>query len=188
MINELRADARAWAIGRSWLVRFPLLIFLAYTFLRHLGDSSYGSIFSGIDLLIHELGHVIFGFTGNFFGILGGTVTQLAAPVGAGVVFLRQRDYFGISVAGAWLSYNLFEIAFYIADAQEMDLPLLSPFSGEPIHDWNYLLGKLGLLQADDALAGFTRLIAFLIGAMSLALGVWLCAIMFRSMVRKLRE
>jgi hypothetical protein len=188
MIHELRDDARVWASGRSWLVRLPLLIFLAYAFVRYLRDPSYGSIFSAIDLMIHELGHVIFSFTGNFFGILGGTVTQLAAPVGAGIVFLRQRDYFGISVAGAWLSYNLFEIAFYVADAQEMDLPLLSVYSGEPIHDWNYLLGKLGLLQADNALAGFTRLIAFLIGAMSLALGGWLCAIMFRSKVRKLRE
>jgi hypothetical protein len=44
---------------------------------------------------------------------------------------------------------NCGHIAYYVADARAMALPLVG--GGE--HDWNYLLGELGLLQRDQAIA-----------------------------------
>ena len=63
-IRRTRDDAMAWATGRRWAPRALLLAYLTYAGCRHLTDSEYGSIFSGITLAIHELGHVLFGFLG----------------------------------------------------------------------------------------------------------------------------
>ena len=84
-----------------------------------------------------------------------------------------QRDWFGVSVALAWLSFSLFNLATYVGDARDQYLPLLG-FSEEPIHDWNYLLGKLGLLEADHALAFLMRVLAFACWVAALAFGGWI--------------
>ncbi len=112
-----------------------------------------------------------------------GSLTQCAAPVAAGVVFFRQRDDFGISVALAWLATNLWGVAVYAADARAMQLHLVSPgmgmapaSEGSITHDWNHLLGLLGWLEYDTAIAACLRVAAY--GTMGLALvtGGWLLA------------
>src|SRR5687768_13687541 len=180
--STVKDDAEEWATGRSWLFRVPLLALLVYFVIQHLRDSLYGSwLFGGITLAIHEMGHPLFGFLGQFMSIAGGTILQLIAPTAAGLVLARQRDYFGVAVTGFWLSFSLFNVATYMSDAQEMELPLVSLGAGDPIHDWNFMLTKVGLLAHDGALAGVTRFLAFLVAAASLALGAWLCLIMYRT-------
>ena len=76
---------------------------------------------------------------------------------------------------------NLFSVAVYMADARKMALPLVTPFGGEEIiHDWNYLLGKLGLLNSDTVLGGFVRVSAILNMVIGLAFGAWLILKMFK--------
>jgi hypothetical protein len=41
-------------------------------------------------------------------------------------------------------------------------------------HDWNYLLGKAGLLFQDQTLARLDRFVGVMVLAASLALGIWL--------------
>jgi hypothetical protein len=68
-----------------------------------------------------------------------------------------------------------------MADARKMALPLVTPFGGEEIiHDWNYLLGKLGLLHLDTVLGGFVRVFAVLNMVIGLAFGAWLILKMFK--------
>lgn len=168
------ADAAEWCRGRSWIWRAPLLLYLAYVGIRHLGDSSYGSLFAGITFGIHELGHLLLSGAGRFLAIAGGSLAQIAAPAAAGLLLLRQRDYFGVSVAGAWLAFSLYNLATYIGDARRQELPLLG-FTEDPVHDWNALLSMLGILTWDSELAFLTRVAAFVVWAASLAFGVWLC-------------
>ena len=175
-----RDDAVAWAAGRLWWPRALLLAYLAYAGWRHHAESEYGSIFSGLTLAIHELGHVLFGFLGEWLGIAGGSITQLAAPAAVALMFLRQRDYFGVAVGGAWLSISLSNLAVYVADARAEALPLYSLGGGDPVHDWNYLLGSLHLLPQDAAIAGAVRTAALGSLALSVLLGAWLCAVMAR--------
>jgi hypothetical protein len=55
-----------------------------------------------------------------------------------------------------WLAENFMDIAPYINDARALDLMLLGGVTGKDVadyHDWEYLLGKLGLLRMDHALA-----------------------------------
>ncbi|HUF18423.1 MAG TPA: hypothetical protein VMS12_10310 [Thermoanaerobaculia bacterium] len=180
--QSLRADIEDWTRGRWWAVRLPLLLYLAWGLRAHLKDPYYGTLlFSGVTLAIHEIGHVIFGFAPMFFAIAGGTFLQLAAPVATSAIFIRQRDYFGVTVAGFWLSYSLFNVATYAEDAKFRDLPLVSLGSGEIIHDWNYMLTSLGMLESHLAVASFVRFLAGTIGFASLAAGVWLCWRMFRA-------
>jgi hypothetical protein len=178
--RDLRDDASDWCVGRSWPPRALLLAFLAYTGVRHLADPEYASIFSGLTLAIHELGHVVFQVFGEWMMVAGGSLAQLAAPVAAAAVLKRQRDYFGVAVCGAWLSYSLCGLATYVADARAQELPLVG-LSDDPEHDWHYLLGRAGMLSWDTRLAGLTRLAAFVTLAASLWLGVWLCVRMARA-------
>ena len=175
-----RDDARAWAGGRLWWPRALLLLYLVYAGFRHWADPDYASIFSGITLAIHELGHVLFGFLGEWLGVAGGSIVQLAAPVAAALILLRQRDYFGVAVGGAWLSMSLSNLAVYIADARAEELPLVSLGGGDVVHDWNYLLGSVHLLAHDTDIAGLVRLAAFACLALSVWLGAWVCLVMRR--------
>ena len=92
-------EAREWARGRMWIPRALLLLVCAWIFYRHLQDPMYGGIVKGLNLAIHEIGHVLFGFVGEFIGIAGGTILQLAAPIIAAWLFYRQRDFFAIAIA-----------------------------------------------------------------------------------------
>lgn len=181
-LSERWADAAAWAgEGRTWPLRAALLAVLAWLGWRHLTDPDYGSIFSGITLGVHELGHLVLSPLGHWLGTAGGSLMQVLAPVAVAYGFLRQRDYFAIAVAGAWESMSLSTLAVYVADARAQALPLVSPFSGDPEHDWNYLLASVGMLAWDTRLAALVRLLAFLVLAGSVGGGAWLCVRMARS-------
>jgi len=155
-------------------------VYLAYAGCRHLADPEYASIFSGITLAIHELGHVLFGPLGEWLGVAGGSITQVAAPIAVALLLYRQRDYFGVAVGGAWLAMSLSNMAVYVADARAEELPLVSLGGGDVIHDWNYLLGSVHLLSHDGEIAGLVRAAAFVSLASSVWLGAWLCAVMAR--------
>jgi hypothetical protein len=178
-VLEILDDARDWASGRMWIPRALLLAYLVYADVRFLRDPMHGTIFSGITLAFHEMGHLIFSFAGHFIDALMGSGTQVLIPIVVIVVFLRQPDYFGVAVGGFWLSFSLFEVATYVNDARTMELPLVG-FSDQPEHDWNYLLGAMHMLPADHFFAFLIRVVATLIGAASLTFAVWLLRAMSR--------
>ena len=140
---------------------------------RSIADPNYTSLFDGINLGIHEIGHFVFAGFGHFLHALGGTILQCAAPIAAGVVFWRQQDYFALAFAGTWLGTNLHGVAIYMADARARILPLVSPVSAEPQHDWEYLFGRLGLLHRDTLIAGCVRMMAITALVASVAWGAW---------------
>ena len=129
---------------------------------------------------MHEFGHLLFAFLGEFMTIAGGSLAQVLIPIGTGVLFYYYRDFFGIAGAGAWLASSLLDLARYIGDARAMELDLVS-FSENGQHDWAWLLGRMGLLSYDTRLAGLTRLAAVLVLLGSLGFGGWLCLRMLRS-------
>jgi hypothetical protein len=176
-MNRLQHIAAEWCTGRSGRARAPVLLWLTYIAVRHLADSSYTSLFGPLNLGLHEAGHLLLAFfPGDFVTVAGGTLLQLAAPVVSAVMFIRQPDYFAVTVCGAWLATNLYNVAEYMADARAQELPLVTVGDGECVicHDWGYMLGQLGLLSLDTTLAGLVRVAAFLVMWSSLAAGGWL--------------
>jgi hypothetical protein len=129
---------------------------------------------SMVDFVIHEAGHLIFSFLGQFIGVMGGTLAQLFFPTVCLLLSLRRRQWVSVSVFLFWLGQSLVQISKYVGDAQTQSLKLFSPgslFGGpEPIHDWHFLLDKTGLLWADHMLSGMVFLcgLVFLLGSAGL--------------------
>jgi hypothetical protein len=125
-VEGLLDDARDWSESRSPWARLPLLLYLMYAGVRHLLDPMYRSWFAGLTLVLHELGHLFFSAFGQTLMLLGGSLTQLAAPalVAAYLLFF-QRDWFGLSVGVSWLSFSTFELATYVDDANKNQLALV---------------------------------------------------------------
>lgn len=157
VIGRLIDDLDRWCQGRWWHIRTPALLFFAFTWIQHAGDSMYQSMFKGLNLGIHELGHYVFGPIGDLMGAWGGSLLQCLIPIIAMAMFLKQRDYFAIAFAWGWLGTNFFEVSTYVADAVRMELPLVTPGGGHAIHDWNYILGDLGWLMKTQSLAELHR-------------------------------
>ncbi|HEV2147881.1 MAG TPA: hypothetical protein VGR37_10805 [Longimicrobiaceae bacterium] len=109
----------------------------------------------GVNLLLHEAGHPVFGFFGEFVAVLGGTLMQLLFPLAFAVHFHRSRQPFAASVSVAWLGESFFSVARYAADARAQVLPLVG--GDDAGHDWAYMLGRLGLLQHDHSVAQAIR-------------------------------
>ena len=147
-----------WSAGRSPWIRAPLLLWLAWTLVQYWDDPWHRTIFQGIDLAFHEIGHILWSPLGEFMGMAGGTLTQVLIPVAATAMLYRQRDWFGVAFAIGWLGINCFEIVLYAGDALSRQLPLVSPSTAEPIHDWTYMLAELNALQHTEAVAGAWQL------------------------------
>ncbi|MEP6621510.1 MAG: hypothetical protein ABJE47_19440 [bacterium] len=124
--------------------RLLTLVLFAYG-IYDLRDPGRGSLLAGVDLAIHETGHLVFGPFGEFVGFAGGTLFQLLMPALFVVYFVRRGDQHAASVALWWVAQNCGHIAVYAADARAQELPLVG--GGE--HDWAYLLGRLGWLSHD---------------------------------------
>lgn len=185
LARNMRDDAVDWCEGKRVWPRAALLAYLLYAGVRHVASPTYRSWFAGITLAFHEMGHIVFLPLGRTMTILGGSLTQLIVPSAAAIYLLvKQRDYFGVAVGGAWWSFSAFELATYIGDASHEELALVG-FSGNPEHDWSTLLTQWHLLNSDAAIATTVRVFAFVVCAASIALGGWLCVKMARSSAQR---
>jgi hypothetical protein len=106
------------------------------------GGGALGFI-HGVNLVFHEAGHVIFGFFGEFVAALGGSLNQVLIPLIATIAFLRTRQRASAAVTLFWTGQSITDVAIYAADGRVRALPLLAEGL---IHDWSYILGRLGLL------------------------------------------
>lgn len=173
-LEALRDDARDWPLDRSPWARLPLLLYLVYAGIRHLLDPMYRSWFGGITLVLHEIGHLLFSMFGQTLMLLGGSLTQLAAPALVALYLLFfQRDWFGLVVGASWLSFSTFELATYVGDANKNQLPLVG-FGDKVLHDWDTLLTGWHLLNHCDTFAAILRVIATSLLAASVGFGGWL--------------
>jgi hypothetical protein len=163
-------------------VRAPLLGILAWILAGYLEDPLHSSIFDGVTLAFHEMGHIAFSWLGSdLLATAGGTFAQLAVPAAAGAYLLaKQHDPVGASVCLFWLGTSLFAAGVYAADARAQALPLVSPFGPvDPTsHDWTVMLMRFGALSQDQAIGAALRRSGILAMALSLALGAWVLRVM----------
>ncbi len=138
--------------GRPSYLRAGVVLFLAIYGVVCARDPSVFRFLDGVDLLIHEAGHVIFGIFAEFLGLLGGTLMQLLLPAAFVVHFYRREQFYSAAVTLFWLAQSLWNVSVYVGDARAQQLPLLG--GDEAIHDWNEIMGRLGLLSWDRFLAG----------------------------------
>ncbi len=113
----------------------------------------------GVNLLVHEAGHVVFSPLGETMAVAGGTILQLAFPLAFVFSFWRRGRRFAAALCGVWASESLMYTARYLGDARLQELPLV----GGHLHDWNYLLGRAGLLERAESLGTGLHIVASLL-------------------------
>jgi hypothetical protein len=157
-----RTSAGQGAIAARRAVTVALAVYGVYH-LRHLG---LGSLIDGVDLAIHETGHLVFAPFGELMGFAGGTLLQLMMPAAFVAYFVRRGDGHSASAALWWVGQSCANVSVYAADARAEELPLVG--GGE--HDWAYLLGRFGWLEHDQ---GVGRAFLMVAGTLMLAATVW---------------
>lgn len=182
---------RAWARGRSWWWRLPLLVWAVAMARRELRPEYGLNFFAPLTFQVHEFGHLFFSFGGTFLAILGGSLMQLLVPAGAIALMGRQRDWFGMALFATWLSSSLVNLSAYIGDAQALELDLVGLGDGGGAddgrdtdgtgHDWQWLLMRMGLLRHDRRIAAVVHGAGELLLWGAAAFGLWLCWLMLRS-------
>lgn len=168
--------------GKVWWYRVPLLLILAWMLKGYLDDRMYSSIFDGINLGFHEMGHAAFMWFGNrILTTAGGTIFQVGIPVAAGFyLLLKQRDPFGTAVCVFWLGTALVGAGFYAADARAQALPLVSPFGPVDVdsHDWTVMLMRYGRLSQDERIGGALQRAGLVAMMLSLVASSWVLRVM----------
>ena len=157
-----------WPIPKgSHVIVFCTFTLLFWVYLITDSDG-YAGILDNFNLIIHEAGHMIFMPFGRTMHFWGGTLLQCLVPLAFLFSFWNTKQPAGVAFSGIWLGQNLLNISRYISDARDMILPLL----GGGIHDWNTILGSMGLVRHCKTIGG----LVFLLGwGMMLASATWYC-------------
>ena len=139
------------------LLALPYVVWLVFAYDYHFLD--------GVNLAFHEAGHLFLSFGGQTLHMLGGTLGQLFFPAACAVHFLRSDRPFEATLMGVWGAESLMNVARYLGDAQAQALPLV----GGHIHDWNWLLSRMGILGACHGIALVLHLLASALAVAALA-------------------
>lgn len=167
-----------------------LFIWGWYFILLDLESNAIGrSFMHNVNLVFHEAGHIIFMPFGWFMSVLGGSLAQLLMPAVVIVAFVFwRRDNFAASVGLWWFGQSMMDLAPYINDARALALPLLGGGTGMDrpgMHDWHNILGDLGLLRQDHAIAAIADGLGALIMLTALAWGGFMLYREYRSIDRR---
>jgi len=133
----------------GWLAFYALFLLHAVT------DGDSFLLIDNVNLVVHEAGHLLFGWLGSTASLYGGTLLQFLVPIALAVYFWAQRK----TAAFAFMLFLVFEnclyTSVYIADARAQVLPLVTV--GDPEyggHDWFRILSRWGLLRYDTFIGG----------------------------------
>jgi hypothetical protein len=114
-------------------------------------------LIDGVNLLIHEAGHIVFRPFGEFMAIAGGSLFQVIMPALFVGYFIYHRKFYSAALVLFWVGESILNVSVYAGDSLALQLPLLG--GEDTLHDWNYMLTSLNLLQSTAKIAGAIRLL-----------------------------
>lgn len=156
-----------WLVALRWAaaaVTVAVLAWLSFT------RNGWVPFLSGVDLGVHEFGHLIFVWAPDLWVALAGSLVQAAAPAGLAAYFLWRGDRLAVVLMVGWLGMSLHNVSVYIRDATRMELPLFGDDGSGAGHDWRNILGGLGWLDHTVGIAGMVT--AWSVVAFITALGL----------------
>jgi hypothetical protein len=140
-----------WALA-GWIGFYA--VFLIYAFTMHGGFL----FIDFVNLIVHEGGHLLFGWFGPTLGIWGGTILQWLVPLLLAGYFFSQRQTTAFAFCLFFFFENWLYTATYMADARVMALPLVTAGDSDFVeHDWHTIFSSLGVLQYDTVIAAVVR-------------------------------
>ncbi len=122
-------------------------------------------LIDGVNLVIHEAGHLIFSPFGEFMMIAGGSLFQVIMPALFVGYFWYHSKYYSAALVLFWVGESVLNVSVYVGDSLTLQLPLLG--GQDSVHDWNYLLSTLSLLPATAKVAGVIRLLGTIVIALA---------------------
>lgn len=131
--------------------RITIAILVGAYFLWAAAHPDQWRLIDGVNLIIHEAGHIFFRPLGEFMMIAGGSLFQVIVPAIFSAYFFFNKKYFSCALVLFWLGESLLNVSVYAGDSVLMQLPLLG--GDNSIHDWNYLLDHLDLLRQTEGIA-----------------------------------
>lgn len=161
--------------------RVVLIALLAFWTLRLSTMPRPSCFLDLVNLAFHEAGHLFMTPFGATMHFLGGTLGQLAVPIGLAAYFLvMKRQPFAAAVCAWWTGQNLVNVSVYMADARDLELPLV----GGGDHDWNNLFYTFGLLGEESVrrVAVLTHVAGVLVMLAGLA---WSASFLLRGTARE---
>ena len=155
-----------------------LWVFFLYLYIQTLGLQPNGSApniilaaLGVVDFGIHEISHIVFGFLPSIGVAAAGSIGEVSFTVLVTALAFKAKSYFAGIFGLVWVMIAMTDAGIYMADARTMQLHLVGPGT-DPKHDWNYVFGQLGWLNADTVIGGTVRAIGDVLGAAGLLLGI----------------
>jgi len=152
----------------AWLVFYVVLIANA---------ALHGTLFRWFDLVfvpIHEGGHLLFRYFGEWIMFAGGTFLQLFVPFALAVYFAFKRQLFGTAFCTFFFFEQFLPIGIYMADARCQCLEYVTV--GDPElaeHDWFYLFSHAGVLDHDTQIGNIFRVLGWIGMLVTVAWFAW---------------
>lgn len=126
----------------------------------------------GVNIWMHEAGHFLFMFLGSdFITIAGGTMLQILVPIVFVLYFYANDQRFSAALTTFWLGESIVNVSVYMADAIDMQLPLIGG-GGTEGHDWHNMFLMLDILPMTSTLSAITRMLGGLIIMSAIVWGV----------------
>src|SRR6266852_9530932 len=144
-----------WALG-AWLIFYGWFLIYAFT-------QGHGYLFiDSANLVVHEAGHLLFGWLGPTLGLWGGTILQWLVPLLLAAYFFVQRQTTAFAFCMFFFFENWLYTATYMADARAMILPLVTAGDSDFVeHDWHAIFSTLAVLPQDTKIAAVVRFLGW---------------------------
>ena len=168
-LDNLRSSAR----GKNWALNAIPATLLGWTFMSYALRPDMIGVLDYVSVFVHRMGHTIWGtLMSNTGYYMGGIFFQLMIPLALVEFFRRRSNPFHTAVACGFLCTNFLWLSRYVEGAQDGTFP--RGLGQELLHDWQFILETLGMLQ-------FSGNIAWLMhaGAM-LALGACMYSMVYQ--------
>jgi hypothetical protein len=152
------------------------------------GDADImGSFMHLIVLPIHEAGHILFIPFGRFMTVFGGSLFQVLLPLILMASFVlgfggSRRDNFAASLMLWWAAMAVIDVAPYIWDAFDPKMMLLGGKTGAESdgHDWQNILGDLGMIKRAHLIAGIAHQLGLVVMLVAYVWGAALLCFQFQ--------
>jgi hypothetical protein len=162
-----------WRPVHRWILFIAAAFYLLFLYQAARASGPF-LVIEVVFVPIHEGGHLLFRFFGEFLAVAGGTILQLAVPLMLAMLFIFQRQIPGTAFCMFFFFEQFLPISVYMADARAQDLPLITVGDSDyVIHDWNYLFGRLGVLDHDTQIAHAVRCLGWIGMIATLAWFIW---------------
>lgn len=176
-MNTEQIKSRLWSFVKKWWCSLLLLPFILYSLHQTYWVLNYNIFFSinydfpfpisvinifvdNFLLIVHEAGHTFASVLDwRTFTILNGSLFQLFIPFLILAYFWINNNKVGTQLSLYLVGFSLLDVAFYIADAERRQLPLIGGLPKEA-HDWHNLLLRWNAMESGVTIAIVVTLVA----------------------------